>query len=172
MVRMTIRPLAAHCRKYSTKKKVSKISIPCVGCENSLVSIHQPHLMPTWSSITMSVSRRRLHATFSLCFSDSVRSATRVCFTCFRPRSSIRASICKHCICYTKSLIIFSYPALVIPASCKSAWLPHKRLEQQGLPDAHVRGEAHILLYKSHPISKPGWLNTSKILKIIPTVHH
>ena len=39
MVRMTIRPLAAHWRKYSTKKKVSKISIPFVGCGNSLVII-------------------------------------------------------------------------------------------------------------------------------------
>ena len=39
MVRMTIRPLAAHWCKYSTKKKVSKISIPCVGCGNNLVSI-------------------------------------------------------------------------------------------------------------------------------------
>ena len=38
MVRITIRPLAAHCRKYSTRKKVSKISIPCVGCGKSGIS--------------------------------------------------------------------------------------------------------------------------------------
>ena len=76
-VRTTILPLAAHCRRYSTRKKVSKMSMPSVG----------------WSSTTMSASRSRWHATFKRCRSDIVRSLTRVCFTCESPRSSIRALI-------------------------------------------------------------------------------
>ena len=31
MVRITILPLAAHCLRYSTRKKVSKMSMPSVG---------------------------------------------------------------------------------------------------------------------------------------------
>ena len=43
MVRMTTRPRAAHCRKYSTRDNVSNISMPLVG----------------WSSNTRLVSRSR-----------------------------------------------------------------------------------------------------------------
>ena len=77
MVSITILPLAAHCLRYSTKKKVSKMSMPSVG----------------WSRMTMSVSSWRWQATLSLLFSEVVRSATLVCFTWLNPRSSIRASI-------------------------------------------------------------------------------
>ena len=61
----TILPLAAHCLRYSTRKNVSKMSIPLVG----------------WSNTTMSVSSNNWHATFNLCRSDTVKSFTLVCFT-------------------------------------------------------------------------------------------
>ena len=77
MVKTTIRPRAAHCRRYSTRKNVSKMSIPLVG----------------WSNKTMSVSRRRWEATLRRRRSDIVRRPTRVLRTGSSPRSVIKASI-------------------------------------------------------------------------------
>ena len=37
LILTTILPLAAHCLRYSTRKNVSKMSIPSVGCNRSLV---------------------------------------------------------------------------------------------------------------------------------------
>ena len=53
-----------------------------------------------------------------------------------------------------------SYPSSIIPAPGEGAWLPHAGLEEQCLPHTHVRAKTHILLNKSHPVSKPGWLDT------------
>ena len=69
---MTILPLAAHCRRYSTRKKVSKISIPRVGLSNT----------------TISASSKRWQATFKRCFSETVRSLTLVWRTWAKPKSS------------------------------------------------------------------------------------
>ena len=61
--------LAAHCLRYSTRKKVSKMSMPW----SHSIRIHNSNLLSItsvgWSSSTMSVSRRRWHATFNRCFS-------------------------------------------------------------------------------------------------------
>ena len=66
----------------------------------------------TWSNITISVSRRRWHATFNLCFSETVRSATLVCLTWLNPRSSIRAFI--------RPLV--SRPLVRVPGSRRKEW--------------------------------------------------
>ena len=71
-VKMTILPLAAHWRRYSTRKKVSKMSIPRVGL----------------SRTTISASNKRWQATFKRCFSETVRSLTRVWRTWAKPKSS------------------------------------------------------------------------------------
>ena len=88
----------------------------------------------TWSRITMSVSSWRWQATFSLCFSETVRSATRVCFTWLRPRSSIKASICNEVfalIGYYRAwwigyqyltLPLVSLPLVTVPGSRIKEW--------------------------------------------------
>ena len=80
MVKTTMRPRAAHWRRYSTRKNVSKMSMPLVG----------------WSNRTISVSRRRCDATLRRRRSDTVRRPTRVFRTGSSPRSVIKASICEN----------------------------------------------------------------------------
>jgi len=80
--------VAAHWRRNSTKKNVSKMSIPLVG----------------WSKSTMSVSSSRWHATFKRRFSDVVSPDTFVWRTWSKPKSSIKASICQQ-KAYFKNLL-------------------------------------------------------------------
>ena len=88
----------------------------------------------TWSRITMSVSSWRWQATFSLCFSETVRSATRVCFTWLSPRSSIKASICNEAFALIAyywewwigyqylTLPLVSLPLVSVPGSRINEW--------------------------------------------------
>ena len=58
----TILPRAAHCLRYSTRKKVSNMSIPSVGCTvqcNSLIKECNTLEDGTWSRMTISVSSWR-----------------------------------------------------------------------------------------------------------------
>ena len=106
------------------------MSIPSVGWNIFLNNISNiMYDWGTWSRITMSVSSWRWHATFSLCFSETVRSATRVCFTWLSPRSSIKASICNEVyyspwwICYQYlTLPLVSLPLVRVPGSLIKEW--------------------------------------------------
>ena len=106
------------------------MSMPSVGWNTFLFnSSNITYGWGTWSRITMSVSSWRWHATFSLCFSETVRSATRVCFTWLSPRSSIKASICNKVYCSPwwigyqyLTLPLVSLPLVRVPGSLIKEW--------------------------------------------------
>lgn len=76
---ITIFPLLHHCRRYSTRKNVSNISI----------------LVVIWSNINTVGSVNNWQATHKRCFSDCVRRDMFDVRTAVRPKSSIRIFIWK-----------------------------------------------------------------------------